>query len=274
MTQKEAYVELLMKAGLSQLQSRIYITLLITGTVNVGYISRASRIARQNVYRILPELESLGLVQRIIDKPILFKPTPLKQALELLLKKKKFENEQIQQGINGLNCDFSPFMDSLIEDERLIVSSEFWNIANCHKELFQESVRNIDIINQNIPAFLEDHCIDIESATKRGVNVRLAVQQTKISIPNRLLRLTKNPLFKLKYITEKMQTSQEFGLIIFDGRRICLSITEKGKTSRALTTSNSNLLRISKTFFEYIWDMHCQSFEKPPITPTTVLKHP
>jgi sugar-specific transcriptional regulator TrmB len=261
MTDLEDYVKLLTKTGLSQLQSRIYITLVTIGTADVGSISRTSKIARQNVYRILPDLESLGLVQRILDKPILFEPTPIKRALELSLKKKKFETEQIQQEINSLDCDFSLFPDNLIEDEELIVSSEFNNITNSHTDLFQESVKSIDIINQNIPAFLEDHCLDIKLAINRGVEICLAVQQTKTSMPNLLLRLTKNPLFKTKYVTEKMQTPEKFGLIIFDGRRMCLSIAEKGKNVRALTTSNSHLLRISKTFFDYVWNTQCLSYE-------------
>jgi sugar-specific transcriptional regulator TrmB len=262
-TQKEDYIELLLKTGLSQLQSRIYVNLLTIGIADVGSISRASKIARQNVYRIMPDLESLGLVQRIVDKPILFEPTSLKQALGLLLKKKKVETEQIQQRISSLNCDFSLFPDCHIENEQLVVSSEFSNIVNSHSELFQKSVKTIDIINQNIPAFLEDHCGDIKLAINRGVEVRLAIQQMKTSIPDRLLRLTKNSLFKTKYIAEKMQTPDKFGLIIFDGRRMCLSIAEKGNGVRALTTSNSHLLRISNTFFDYVWNAQCLPYEPP-----------
>jgi sugar-specific transcriptional regulator TrmB len=87
----DEHVETLVKLGLTSLQARIYLTVLTLQKANVGKISNTAEIARPDVYRVLPTLEKLGLVRKVLASPIMFEPTPLKDACTLLLQRKKEE---------------------------------------------------------------------------------------------------------------------------------------------------------------------------------------
>jgi DNA polymerase III alpha subunit len=55
-----------MDLGLTLLQAKIYLALSKTGKATIKTISKASNSARQDIYRIMPTLQKLGLAEKII----------------------------------------------------------------------------------------------------------------------------------------------------------------------------------------------------------------
>ena len=66
----------LIDLGLTLLQAKVYLALVQSGTLKVGTIAQVSKVARPDVYRTLQKLQDLGLIEKIITKPILFRATP------------------------------------------------------------------------------------------------------------------------------------------------------------------------------------------------------
>ena len=66
-------LEELTKYGITKNQALVYVTLLSTGKASVKRISQVSGIRREEVYRLLPELEKIGLIERILGKPNKFR---------------------------------------------------------------------------------------------------------------------------------------------------------------------------------------------------------
>lgn len=80
MSQEEHY-QTFVNLGLTYLQAKVYVTLLKLGDVGaeVRKIASASAIARQDVYRILPALQKMGLVEKVVAIPTIYRPIPLEE---------------------------------------------------------------------------------------------------------------------------------------------------------------------------------------------------
>ncbi len=74
--------------GLNKTKARIYIALNVLGAATASEIASLSKIRREEVYRILPELEETGIVTSKLDAPRRFMATDPLTSVELLEKVK------------------------------------------------------------------------------------------------------------------------------------------------------------------------------------------
>ena len=93
----EENIQIMMDLGLSQAQARVYLVLCRIGTANVKTISNNINSARQDIYRVLPDLIEMGIVEKIIASPNKFKPLPFKEGCFLLLEKQRIEQNNLQK---------------------------------------------------------------------------------------------------------------------------------------------------------------------------------
>lgn len=71
--------------GLTQIESRIYISLLALGPSNAREISKKSGLRREDVYRTLHIMKSIGIVEIIMNNPFIFVAVDPKLALNILV---------------------------------------------------------------------------------------------------------------------------------------------------------------------------------------------
>jgi len=57
-----------MGLGLSPNQAKVYQTILKLGNVPVGLIAKSSSVRREDVYKVLPTLEKMGLIEKLLGK--------------------------------------------------------------------------------------------------------------------------------------------------------------------------------------------------------------
>ena len=81
----ERIAEGLTDFGLTYNQAKVYGALLNLQVSTVGQLAKVSNVRREDVYRILPTLERLGLVERILDTPVKLRALPLEKALSTLI---------------------------------------------------------------------------------------------------------------------------------------------------------------------------------------------
>jgi CheY-like chemotaxis protein/sugar-specific transcriptional regulator TrmB len=74
--------------GLNKTKARIYIALNVLGAATAAEIASLSKIRREEVYRILPELEETGIITSKLDAPRRFMATDPVTSVELLVKAK------------------------------------------------------------------------------------------------------------------------------------------------------------------------------------------
>jgi sugar-specific transcriptional regulator TrmB len=85
----EESVQSLSRLGLSTSQVKVYLALLELEKATAKTIAKHSKVARQEAYRVLAELQEKGLVEKIIEIPTKFKPIPIEDCIYLLIERKK-----------------------------------------------------------------------------------------------------------------------------------------------------------------------------------------
>jgi sugar-specific transcriptional regulator TrmB len=251
---QDEHVQTLMGLGLKFLQAKMYLALAKLGKADVKTISKASNVARQDIYRIMPTLEKLGLAEKIIANPTMYKATPIKEGLSILLQNRKEEIADLQKKTTSLINNFHANnikINLQEENTQFIITSEATIFFKMHKSLHQKAQMSVDAI---IPLIFDGSAKFIEGlshpkeAIRRGVKIRLIIQKTeKELMPRELQALEKNPLFELKYLA----TPVPFGMHIFDNKEVTLATSKSGLPS--LWSCNLNLVKLAESYFDAMW---------------------
>lgn len=97
MKSPEAIEKALHKLGLSKNEIRVYIYLARSGMLKASEISEVISLHRTETYRILRDLEKMGLVSSVFEKPLKFVATPFEKTLDLLIKSKRLRLELLER---------------------------------------------------------------------------------------------------------------------------------------------------------------------------------
>ncbi len=96
--------------GLSGHQAKIYMAVVRLHTATAGNVAKAAGLRREDVYRSLPRLEKLGLVERTLGSPSKIRATPAENALAFLIQREK---EAMDQRLTDLMVKTQTFLKSL-----------------------------------------------------------------------------------------------------------------------------------------------------------------
>jgi sugar-specific transcriptional regulator TrmB len=118
----EEYVQVLADLGLTHTEAKVYIVLLCLERATANRIHLESNVARQDVYRVLSDLEERDLIEKIIAKPTKFIPLPPSEAISILLKKRKDRNKQLGNRAKQL---FRNFKHACVETLPLSEATRF-----------------------------------------------------------------------------------------------------------------------------------------------------
>lgn len=93
------YVGKLADFGFTTNQAKVYLSIIQAGRTNVGQISKNTLLHRQDIYKLLPKLEKMGLITLTIGKPVIIEALPVEEAIRHLIAKEK---EAADRRINHL----------------------------------------------------------------------------------------------------------------------------------------------------------------------------
>ncbi len=93
---QDELVERLTDFGFTVNQAKVYLSIAQSSRTHVGKISKDTQLHRQDIYKLLPKLEKMGLITKTIDKPFKIEALPVQKALEnLIVKEKERTNQRI-----------------------------------------------------------------------------------------------------------------------------------------------------------------------------------
>jgi sugar-specific transcriptional regulator TrmB len=98
--------------GFTVNQAKVYLSIVNSGSTHVGKISKETMLHRQDIYKILPKLEKMGLITKTIDKPFRIKAVSVERALDNLISR---ERKKADDKISYLEISLSELMLSLQE---------------------------------------------------------------------------------------------------------------------------------------------------------------
>jgi sugar-specific transcriptional regulator TrmB len=219
-------IQALVKLGLTFLQAKIYLTLTKIEKAGVKRLASASNVARPDVYRIVATLEKIGLLEKIITTPIMYKATPIQEGYYLLLQNKTQEFTEIQKNTMNIIKQSHKKDQKRSQEESpnqfLLISSYDLIVKKC---AIEDSITktSLDVIGEwkAVRTYIFNHIQIYENALKRGVKIRVITEKHKEakSMKKILGPFKDNPLFEIRFISAPVPIKGA----IFDGKKVSLS---------------------------------------------------
>lgn len=258
----EASTEILSDFGLTRDQAKIYITVAKLGLASVSQISRISKVRREDVYRVLPKLEKMGLVEKILGTPIRIRALPVKEALSILIKREQKMAEQRISVLKGKSEEFlrdfkttGPLSKLEGEEANFALVSQREAIMSKVQSMLNEAKKEIDIrcSRTKLVQFVQTFAEQLKKITKRGVRIRIVsdIPELDYYIP-RIIEEYVMPgsLVDLRYTN---LASGHYTIADFKQALIATTIEGNFADNPCLWTDNDSLMGLLQGNFENLW---------------------
>lgn len=257
----EKSFQILTMLGLTHSQAKVYSALASLGEARVGIIWKSSGVHRQDIYRILSELQNLGLIEKIVAKPTKFRAVPIEVATSFLIDGKENELLNFKKNANKL---ISTLISSNEKKEIEENEDDFVLIPKGRKiqhyricQVLKEVQSSIDVVCtyrsllQYLHVYSGEHS---EELKRRGVKVRIIVEkpenQESLFEIHRLLSHMKFPT-QLKFTPTPLPVT----FALNDEKKLLLNILKNGGIleSPKLFSTNPCIIALAKAWFEKMW---------------------
>ncbi|MGD6935196.1 MAG: response regulator [Candidatus Bathyarchaeia archaeon] len=250
--------------GLSRTQAKIYMAINALGVATASEISALSKIRREEVYRIMPELETRGLISSRLEAPRKFAATEAKLALNILFKMRieELENEMLtlQKRKEELISRMLSSSFGIYEENSVEALSKQDNVEMRLSQMAKKAKNNILIVG----SIDEMKKIINETTVEAGANpikMRTIVgacefkDETSDAAEWRAFRHFIVSACRSNCVVDLRQVAKRaFNLAIVDGKEAIWGESKTEKAERKVFWTNDPVqVGILKRAFEHLW---------------------
>jgi sugar-specific transcriptional regulator TrmB len=252
--------DLLMGLGLSPNQARVYQTILKLGNASVIQIAKSSSVRREDVYKVLPALEKMGLAEKLLGKPAMLRATPVAGALTSLILDEKVKSDE---RIASMKAKFQVLSKAkwgqpiavgekesqyaLIPEGKAVVAKLNSLIANSKINVsWIDTLKEISHVTSLLVA-------EIKKAIHNRVEVKMIIEDFK---PDESQTKQIQHTINIESVSIRFHRQPLNRFAVFDGREAMIS-TNRRNTSEdtsALWTTDTNLIGVLNGYFETAWN--------------------
>jgi sugar-specific transcriptional regulator TrmB len=261
---EEDLVRKLYDFGFTVNQAKVYLSIVQSEATYVSRISESTRLHRQDIYKILPKLEKMGLIIKTLDTPFIIEAIPVEKALSSLV---STEREKANERISRLEANLKELINALREKEEerageqvearfilLTTDAEIKNLAELTFENMRtecDLVTNLELITRRMRHFRKH----FKKLSTKEVKIRIIVEN-----PNNK-ELVKRTLEKIRpdrgdFAAKLFYKRRPIPYWIIDNKEVWIrrkKLTEAGLHC-TLWTNASNIVQFYKESFEKAWN--------------------
>jgi sugar-specific transcriptional regulator TrmB len=252
--------------GFTLNQAKVYLTIIRAGSISVGKIAESSKLYRQDIYKIIPKLEKMGVITKTLGKPIAVKAIPVKKALKHLVSEERTNALERIKRMEARLEEVSNTVSEMYETEtgpeeaetHFSLLTQENEIKNRADALYEEAkmecniVASIELMAIRGPNFHER----FRRAINNGAKIRLLIESPKIekerikSTVERVRPHSDN--FTAKFVICK--SPKPFQII--DREEVWVSTTLKSEsgTPCVLWSNGENIVAAYHERFERLWN--------------------
>ena len=249
----------LLHLGLTASQAKVYLALLRLAADNKGTtIAKFADVPRQDVYRLLDELQQIGIVQKTLVRPATFRCVPPEETVTILLERRMSDFSQLKKEadkfVKNVKDTVHEELDQLENDQFILISEREALTCKAREaiENMKVSLNDITPFNELVP-WLTVLSKSFERALSKGVKIRWITedQKDKSSITKFLQTHSEHKNFEIRFVSGTLRA--KFG--IFDSKEIILGININNGFARspALWSKNTSLVAMAENYFESCW---------------------
>ncbi len=256
---QEDLVAKLEKFGFTTNQAKTYLNIVESGKTKVGRIAVKTHLCRQDIYKLLPKLEKMGLITISIDKPCMIEAVPIEKALDNLVSKERekvnlrfsYLENNLKEIINSIqeqpvNKEETRF--SLLNADEAIKNKEHLTFRKIRKEFLL--VTNIERIETK-----SRHFRDLLQATAGNkVKTRLIVfaKDDSDTVKGSIEKIAPSTG---RFIAKSIKKDPCTNYQIIDNKEIWIGTQQKTENGSQcmLWTNDQNVIHIYRENFKRIW---------------------
>jgi sugar-specific transcriptional regulator TrmB len=205
-------------------------------------------------------LQELGLVEKVIAKPIKFKATPMHDAVSILLQRRINETSELQERTRELIQRFMEknMKTTLQEEEPQFVLIPKGAMAHKRINMIKTAQKSIDVVTtfKRFAQAVSTHVEDYRKALKRGVRMRHITEipeyKDQLAHAREKTRVFKKyPSFQVRYFRAPITTV----VALIDKKEVLIFTvpTLELEESPALSSTNPSLIELAQHYFEIMW---------------------
>ena len=256
MSYKKESVKVLKTLGLTSCQARIYLSLVSCGASTVKQISIDAKMAREEVYLVLPKLHSLGLIEKILERPMKYKAIPLQECISNLLEERKSKTVELEmlskeliQNYKQANFDGK---NSTQLRQFVFVPSKQAVIKRLRNSV-THTKKSIDVLTscKRLTCACNSLFETIQNAWHRGVKGRAIINIPKGNHLDVINRCWSKPSAELRFIPKFPRTV----IAMYDNKEVYIFTEPEADLteSPALWSNYPSIISVIDDFFEVLW---------------------
>ena len=258
MLQQEETVQTLVNLGLTVLQAKVYVALAKLGASTGRTTAKEAKVASQDVYRVLIELQEKGLVEKIIARPNKYRPIPLQDGFSVLLKHKAYEYKEIEKKTAEILDRFRTNHQentTAKECEFAMITTKDACLRRLNKAAAITTKKSVDVIDSwdSFKYSIVVYAEQIIKGAKKNVRFRFITDKPKDgeTVPKIFQTWKKNGYVQLRHIPTQPPTS----IRIEDREQvtICIMTTGHAVEAPSLFSDHPCLVAILQDYFERVW---------------------
>ena len=259
MSFKEHGEKILHEMGLTNSEAKLYVALVrMRACATANTLSNSSNVARQDVYRILEELQNLGLVEKIIANPALFKAISIKEATSILVEKRREKTRALLEDTAELLGEFPEENSPTFQDnQQFVLIPKRDAIERRIEKAIKTTNAKILAISpwRELTQWMFKLNQSLRQAFERGVKVHWITESVTLDLSSSLeleQGFLRNPNFRLRTLPQRLEA--RFG--VYDNMEVFIATTrqQNAAESPALWTNNPTIVHILTDYFEMKWN--------------------
>ena len=260
---KNYYIENLVKIGLTETESKVYLNLLKKKTFTASEISKLSEISRSNTYDILHSLVSKGLCIEILGRVKKYSPANPKTAFTGLLQKLQQNYQKEIEYKSNIISNISESLLPLYHSEKEHDNPMDYIQVISEKNRIVEKVESLERMSTNeVLAFTKAPyamSLNFSGNEEEFINLKRGIVCKSIYEVDDTRKLDFMKMIEFfANAGEEVKIAYELPLklLIFDGKIIMVTLEDMLTSKTRLTTlvvEHSNFARFFKSTFDNYW---------------------
>ncbi len=246
--------------GFTVNQAKVYLNIVQSGKTRVGKISKSTQLHRQDIYKLLPKLEKMGLVTKTIDKPFMIEAIPIDKALETLISK---EREKSNKRISNLENNLKEMINSIQkqpetkEEVRFSLLTTDEAIRNRGHLTFKKLKKDFQLVANlehfQTPSMHFRDFLQASAQSKAKTRLIIVSKEDKETTKQAIEKIAPfNEQFTAKSIDKT--TCKNYQII--DSKEIWIATQQKTESGHPcmLWTNDQNIIDVYKENFRKVWN--------------------
>lgn len=246
-------VEALNRLGLTRNQGKILLSLMKHPPLTVHQIAALADLPPELVYRIVPTLQELGLVEKTVTTPIRFQAVSTKTAIGILLKVQERKYIDAKEKAKHVIAELIKKESAPVPKEPVLVLVPLGErLEKVRNEFALRVDKSFDVVTIDMRVSLK-MCELYKKCLRRHVKIRVVIEEPKsrAAIVERFKSFCANRNFKFRFHTAQISTI----VALNDYKEVLISErTRCGyEDSPVYRSNNSAIVGMAKTYFENLW---------------------